>query len=187
MEKAVLYKPQCNSIGCVGISKIRRDDLKNCGLYWNTILLGGYKRATTLDMTFQLYVSGRSVYGPQHYGHLQNGDNKPRLFHGEWGLWNGDRPWGQYGYTCDVFFSCTGYLKASDEVTVDGWGSGYLGGQLGWTSFHGDWKAGKGQVVLPWRGAYRWGGLPKNLSMATSRRTGPDVVGSSGSIRFCGP
>jgi RHS repeat-associated protein len=181
--KAVLYKPQCSAVGCTAISKICQPDLKNCGLYWNTILLGEYKqRITNLDEVFRILVAGYTVYGPREYGHRMNGNHKPRLFHGQWGIWSG-KPWGEYQYDCFFDFCYTGYLKASDAVEVDGDGTGYMGGQLGDLWFRGTWKAGTGRVVVPWTGAYKWGGLPKNLSMGPSRRTDPDSPGNGGGIR----
>jgi hypothetical protein len=157
LYKAIVYKPACSAIGCINIIKRCQDNLKNCGLYWNTELRVPFKLMTNIDIIYTIYVSGKLAYGPKEYGHLKHGSSVS-LFHGSWGFTNGNN-WGQYTYGCDVLFECTGYLKSSDEVSMDGAGTGYLAGRLYNVGFFGSWKENSGKEQA-WAGVFRWAGLP---------------------------
>ena len=154
--KGVTYKPVCGPSGCVNIVKRCQDNLKNCGLYWNTEATGIYKKATDASLEYRLDVVGRTVYGPRWYGHTKNANEKP-FFHGSWGFSNGNS-WGKYEYGCWLVATCTGYMKSTDGVTFDGDGYWHRDG-LKYHTIYGSWGTGKGKVVA-WQGNLKWAGLP---------------------------
>jgi RHS repeat-associated protein len=154
LYKGVEYKPQCSNIGCVNIIKFCTDNLKNCVLYWNTSVKSAYKSATSATLTVTIQVQQRNVTS-YTYNKPKNANQVP-FFHGSWGF---GTPMGKYSYPCYVFATCTGWLKASDDVEFGGIG---VWDRNGWKSItiYGNWGANTGRVV-PWTGkAQRWAGLP---------------------------
>ncbi len=79
--KGITYQPVCGKVGCINIVKKCTNNLKNCGIYWNTVFRGVYKNATGISLNYGIQVQGTVVYGPRDYGHTKNGNQKP-LFHG---------------------------------------------------------------------------------------------------------
>jgi RHS repeat-associated protein len=155
--KAVEYKPQCASAGCVNIIKMCTKNLKNCMLFWNTEASKTYKPAVSAYLYVTIYVQGRLVTAYK-YDKMKNANQK-LFFHGQWGAGN---PMGKYTYGCDGFFECTGYLKASDDVAF---GNGNPNG--GWlfkgrhqiVTIFGYWGVNKGRIVDWTGGGQRYAGL----------------------------
>jgi RHS repeat-associated protein len=154
--KAVEYTPQCGPAGCVNIIKRCTLNLKNCMLYWNTEPEAKYKNARNAylnNVTIQVQKRTVSSY---RYTSIKNAAAPP-FFHGQWGSGSS---MGRYSYPCYVVSTCTGYLKASDDVEFGAQGGWFVNGNHQYITIYGNWGVNKGRIVNWTGGNQLWAGLP---------------------------
>ena len=67
---------------------------------------------------------------------------------------------GQYSYPCYGYATCTGYLKASDDVEFGASGGWFVNGNHQYIKIYGSWGVNKGRIVDWTGGDQQWAGLP---------------------------
>ncbi|MET7674513.1 DNRLRE domain-containing protein [Streptomyces seoulensis] len=102
---------QCNTAGCVHLTRKCAEPSGYCSIFWAAKLTGHWRTAYSVDLYFTILVEGHTVSAWHHYGHPEQGSY---YWHGSWGEHSGsDR--GRYRY--DVFLH--GHLEAFSNVEVD--------------------------------------------------------------------